>query len=198
MNRLHAEQSCKAPEVSNLKRLEALVEFLEGQQKEVEQEIEQHVRSDEELWTKIEPICQIKGLGIVTVATIIAETNGFALIRNKAQLVSYAGYDVVERQSGSSLKGKTRISKKGNAHIRRALYFPAINMVRYHEEFTNLYDRILDRSRIKMKGYVAAQRKLLVLIYTLYKTGQAYDPNHWKKYTQGQKNRQDTSPAYTG
>ncbi|GAB5494911.1 MAG: IS110 family transposase [Phototrophicaceae bacterium] len=197
-NRLHAERSCQRPQSQTLERLEQMIALLEQQLKAVEKQIEQQVKLDEELSRKIGQICQIKGLAIVTVATIIAETDGFALISNKAQLVSYSGYDVVERQSGSSIKGKTRISKKGNAHIRRALYFPAINMVKYHEEFTNLYDRIYERSRIKMKGYVAAQRKLLVLIYTLFKNDAVYDPNYWKNHIVQQKNRQDTSPAYTG
>ncbi|WP_221391981.1 transposase [Dyadobacter sp. NIV53] len=40
------------------------------------------------------------------------ETNGFELIRNKKQLSSYAGFDVKEKQSGTSIKGKPRISKK--------------------------------------------------------------------------------------
>ena len=97
-------------------------------------------------------------------ATILAETNGFKLFTSRAQVVSYAGYDVVERQSGSSIKGKTRISKKGNSHIRRALHFPAITIVKHEPQFKQLYDRILERSHIKMKSYTAVQRKILLLI----------------------------------
>ncbi|MEL6835923.1 MAG: transposase, partial [Bacteroidota bacterium] len=104
----------------------------------------------------------------------------------------------VERQSGSTINGKTRISKKGNRHIRRALHFPALSVVKYHEEFTNLYNRVYDRTKIKMKGYVAVQRKLLVLIYTLYKKNEAYDPTYTQKQRADQGGRQGTMPAYTG
>ena len=123
-------------------------------------------------------VCTIKGVGVITAASVIAETNGFALFKNKAQLVSYAGYDVVENQSGSSLNGKTRISKKGNSHIRRCLHFPALVAIKHNIRFKNLYDRVFENTKIKMKGAVAVQRKLLVLIYTLYRKNQPFDPEY--------------------
>lgn len=86
-----------------------------------------------------------------------------------AQITSYAGFDVIENQSGNR-KGKTKISKKGNGHIRRALHFPALNIVPYEQgNFHLLYQRIYSKSNIKMKAYVAVQRKLLTLIHTLWK-----------------------------
>ena len=64
--------------------------------------------SDEKLAKKVEIILTVKGVGILTIATIIAETIGFERVRNVKQLVGYAGYDVVERESGTSIKSKTR------------------------------------------------------------------------------------------
>ncbi|MEZ4932923.1 MAG: transposase [Saprospiraceae bacterium] len=58
---------------------------------QVEQAIEGEVGKDPELKAKVEAVCTLKGVGLITAATVIAETNGFALFRNKAQLVSYAG-----------------------------------------------------------------------------------------------------------
>ena len=100
--------------------------------------------------------------------------------------------------SGSTINGKTRISKKGNRHIRRALHFPALSVVKYHDEFTNLYNRVYDRTKIKMKGYVGVQRKLLVLIYTLYKKNEVYDPKYAQRNEDDPRSRQGTMPAYTG
>ena len=112
--------------------------------------------------------------GIHTVATILAETNGFLLFKNAGQLISYAGYDVVQNESGTHI-GKTRISKKGNSRIRRALHLPALNVVRYEvAPFMQLFNRTLDKHHIKMKSYVAVQKKLLVIIYALWKKQQAF------------------------
>jgi hypothetical protein len=100
-------------------------------------------------------------------------------------------------ESGSSIKGKTRISKKGNKYIRRALHFPALVIIRYDPNFKQLYDRVYDRTKIKMKGLVAVQRKLLLLIYTLFKNNKAYDINY-KNNTVTKNCRQDTTPGYSG
>lgn len=159
------------------KQLLSMIKFLNKQLKEVNTQIEKSVDGDELLKNKFNKICKIKGLGILTVASIVGETNGFKLIKNQRQLVSYAGYDIIENQSGNRI-GKTRISKKGNSHIRRALHMPALNVVTYEQAgFKALYERVYASTDFKMKGYVAVQRKLLMLIYTLWKRDEEYDPN---------------------
>jgi transposase len=175
-NRLHAKDHSHTPESSSRIRAKKLLEFLQKQIADVEAAIKQAVYADAQIREKVELVCTIKGVAIITAATIIGETNGFALVKNKAQLVSYAGYDVVENESGTSLKGKTRISKKGNPFIRRALHFPALTALKHNPSLKSLYDRVVDRTKVKMKGAVAVQRKLLVLIFTLYRKNQAFDP----------------------
>ena len=177
-NKLHAMDHTYGPNKGVIKRMKQRIKLLEKQITQVEKEIEKTVKTDEVLHPKVTNICTVKGLGIVTVATVIAETNGFVLFNSRGQLVSYSGYDVIERESGTSIKGKTRISKKGNSHIRRALYFPAITMVKYEPQFKQLFERVLKRTGIKMKAYVAVQRKALLLIYALFKNDTPYDPNY--------------------
>lgn len=153
---------------------------LEQQKEKLEMLLVQIVDGDSALKKRVSGILKIKGLGFLSLATIIAETDGFALTENQSQITSYAGYDVVENQSGNRV-GKTKISKKGNSHIRRAMHFPALNVVRYNQgSFKNLYERIYQKSGIKMKGYVAVQRKLLCLIYTLWKKEEAFANSHPK------------------
>jgi len=143
------------------------------------------VEKDDQLRLRIKNICKIKGISVLTVAVIVAETNGFAILDNQRQIVSYAGYDVVENRSGRHV-GKTKISKKGNSHIRRALHLPALSVVRYEQHpFVDLYDRVYERSKIKMKGYVAVQKKLLTIIYALWKKNEAFDENYQPKMTSG-------------
>ena len=111
----------------------------------------------------------------------MAETNGFTGFDNQGQLVSYAGYDVVENQSGKHL-GKTRIAKKGNSRIRRILHMPALNAVRYKEATCQaLYQRVMEPSGIKMKAYVAVQKKRLILAFALWNSDTEYDPNYKEK-----------------
>jgi transposase len=157
--------------------LRSMLKFVETQIKQVKLSIEAVVQADPNIKERFDKIITIKGIGLLTLATVIAETNGFKLFENQRQLTSYAGYDVIENQSGKRI-GKTKISKKGNSHIRRAMHMPALNVVRYgNPKFVNLYERIMKRSNYKMKAYVAIQRKLLCLIYTLWKKNEAYNTN---------------------
>jgi transposase len=156
------------------------IALMKKTKKALQLRVENIISSDDCLKAKFDKILGIKGLGLHSLAIIVAETNGFTAFESISQLVSYAGYDIIENQSGKRV-GKTRISKKGNNHIRRALFFPALNMIKYEvNPFFNLYQRIYDRNRIKMKGITAVQKKLLCLIYTLWKKDEAFDPTYNK------------------
>lgn len=177
----HSRVSSKVVE----KHLRQSKKSIERQVEETKESIISLVEKDDQLRVRIKNICKIKGVSVLTVAVLVAETNGFATVDNQRQLVSYSGYDVVEDQSGKHV-GKTKISKKGNSHIRRALHMPALNVVRYEQyPFTGLYNRVYERSKIKMKGYVAVQKKLLTIIYALWKKNEAFDESYRPKMTSG-------------
>ncbi|MDQ6482518.1 IS110 family transposase, partial [Dyadobacter sp. LHD-138] len=125
-NQLHAESQEAEPHERSLERLKERIEFLSRQEREIKEDIEQVVNRDAELKKEVEIISSIPGVGELTAAIILGETNGFELIRNKKQLTSYAGFDVNEKQSGTSVKGKPRISKKGNRSLRKAMYLPSM------------------------------------------------------------------------
>lgn len=155
-----------------------LIKQIDKQIQEIKAEIEKLLTSESELNQKVQQVMTIKGIGLITVATIIAETLGFEHFQRAKQVVSYAGYDVVQRESGTSIKGKTRISKKGNRYIRNALYFPAMVATRFNPDIKATYMRIIIKKPSKMIGQVAIQRKLLVLIYTLWKNNTAFIPDY--------------------
>lgn len=156
-------------------QLEQTIVLFETQLKELDKEIKAHLKSNNEVYEKAEKILKMKGLGFLTLSTVLAETNGFILFNNYKQLVSYAGYDVVEAQSGTRV-GKTKISKRGNSRIRRALHMPSLVVIQCKvKPFKDLYDRTYEKHAIKMKSYVAVQKKILTMIYHLWKKNEAYD-----------------------
>jgi transposase len=156
-------------------QLEQTIILFETQLKELDKEIKAHLKSNNEVYEKAEKILKMKGLGVLTLSTVLAETNGFTLFNNYKQLVSYAGYDVVEAQSGTRV-GKTKISKRGNSRIRRALHMPSLVVIQCKvKPFKDLYDRTYEKHGVKMKSYVAVQKKILTMIYHLWKKNEAYD-----------------------
>ena len=185
-NQLHAEQKEAIPVQSTIKRCEKHIIFLNKQEAQIIKEIEEV--KDQEIKDKINKITTIPGVGVLTATIILAETNGFELIKNKKQLTSYAGLDVKEKQSGTSVKGKPKISKKGNRSIRRAMHFPALSAIRHDEHYKEIYANLVSKSGIKMKGVVAVQRKLLELIFVIYKNDTVYDIEYEKKKRERYKN----------
>jgi transposase len=180
-NKLHAEECSAFKSKEVIKQIKSLIKFLEKQRAEIVKAIEAAVKGDRLFKSKIDRICTVRGLSILSVVTVIAETLGFQEFYNYKQVVSYAGYDVVENQSGSHV-GKTRISKKGNSRIRRILHMPSLTAMSSKDTvFENLYTRVYERTGIKMKGIVAVQKKLLLTIYYLWKKNEAFDKNYQNK-----------------
>ena len=177
-SQLHALKQAMYTNQIVIEQLESTIVLFDLQLKELEKKIKLHLESDAEIKQKVANIIKIKGLGILTIATILAETNGFDLFKNYKQLVSYAGFDVVESQSGARI-GKTKISKKGNSRIRRALHMPSLVVITYKEKpFLDLFERTYEKHGVKMKSYVAVQKKLLTMIYYLWKKNEMYNPDY--------------------
>lgn len=192
-NQLHAEKAEAYPNANSLKRLNARRKLLCKQEQEIKTEIHHLVKSDQELEQDVQYITSIPGVGELTAAIVLSETNGFELVRNKRQLVSYAGLDVREKQSGTSVKGKPRISKKGNRSLRKAMHLPALAAIRHCQLYKDNFARLVGRHGIKMKAAVAVQRKLLELIYILYKTKTTFDP----EYEEKREDRTSPSPLHS-
>jgi len=183
-NQLHAEQAEMFPLKNTIARFEKQITLLNKQIGEVVSEINELIKSSEKIAAAVELLASIPGVGLLTAATVLAETNGFDHIRNKRQLASYAGLDVKEKQSGTSVKGKPKISKRGNKYLRKAMHMPALAAIRHNERFKGVFARLVGKHGIKMKAAVAVQRKLLEMMYTLYKKQEKYDCNYLQKQEQ--------------
>jgi transposase len=179
-NHLHAEESEAFPNKSSLGRIKERIKMLNKQEKAIKEEIAVLIEADNKVDQTVELVTSIPGVGKLTAAIILAETNGFELIYNKRQLASYAGFDVKEKQSGTSVKGKPRISKKGNKNLRKAMHLPALVAIKHDERYKAIYARTISQHGIKMKAVVAVQRRLLEMAYTVYKTDTPYDKNYLK------------------
>jgi transposase len=180
-NQLHALKFSAVQMKDAIKVLERLVKVFDKELDSTKKLIDDHIATSAAVKERLDKVCGIKGVGALSAATVVAEMNGFDMIKNIPQLISVNGYDIVEDQSGKRV-GKTKISKKGNAHVRRILHMPALNMKTYEVgTMPALFDRTFNKHGIKMKSYVALQRKLLILIYTLYTKNEAFDKDYEKK-----------------
>jgi transposase len=176
-NQLHAKDYTYEPSPETTKRLRAQVRLFQNQLRSIEQQLRTLVNDDDNLRTRIANITSAKGIGFMTVVTAVAETNGFALITSEKQITSYAGLDIAVRESGKQ-QGKPALSKKGNKHLRRAVFMPALAACRFNPVLKAFYLRLVRTKVNKKVAILAVARKILCLIYTLWKKNVPYDPNY--------------------
>lgn len=177
-NRLHAALVSTSVDEQTTDSIGRMISLIETEITLAEKRAVMLYRQDEVLVDKLSSIEKsLHGVRILTLLRVVAETNGFAQITSRDQLASFAGYDIIENQSGD-MERRAHISKRGNVRLRAAMYMPAVTIIRDKAgHLYDLYARIRLRNPKTYKiGNVAVQRKLLLLIYTLYKTGAAYDP----------------------
>src|SRR5690606_17753109 len=169
------------------------IEFYKDQIKRLKAELKSTVKSDSDLYKKIKKLETIPGIGLETAIILVSETNGFKLIKNIRQLVSYAGMDISHNESGM-YKGRSKISKKGNRRIRQALYMPAMAAIRSNENMKEFSDRINEKNpNVKRKSIVACMRKLLILSYVIWKKDEEFDKNYTWSNTSG---KEETKPSF--
>ena len=176
-NRFHAMDSAFFVHKKSINRYKKRLNLLCLQIEEIELEMQAIVNNNILLSKKIDYLKSIPGVSFISAITVVAETSGFLLFNNAKQLVSFSGYDVVLKESGN-YKGKARISKKGNKHIRAVLHMPSMAAIRSNPTLKSFYDRLKPKKIKPLIALVAVQRKLLVLMYSLWKNNQYYDPKH--------------------
>ncbi len=162
--------------------VEEHVAYLDHQIKQTQVLIRTHINHHPRLKHQSELLDSIPGIGETTAATLLAEITNITEYESARQVAAFAGLVPRERQSGSSVRGRTRLSKIGNARLRKALYFPAITALRCSAFFKEWAEGLRQRGKCKMSVIGAAMRKLVHLAYGVLKTGCPFDPQ-WGKAT---------------
>lgn len=181
-NQRHALEYAYGISEQVLKVKDEQILFLNKSIRIMEEEICRVSQEDKAFDARVKLLTSIPGLRAITIITILCETDGFASFNNLRQVVSFAGLDISEKESGQ-MKGRSKISKTGNSHLRQCLYMPALSACSCNKPIKVLYERIVERNpTIKRKGIIAGMRKLLILVFVLWKKGEAYDPDfQWGK-----------------
>ncbi len=152
--------------------------YLEQRLELVDKEIEAAVKESEEMKKKQALLLAIPGIGPVIASYFLALIPDVSAFKTSGQVVAYFGLDPMIQESGTSLKKQSRISKKGNASFRGKLYLPAIVAVKVNPVIRNLSERMTESGHLKKEIYVAAMRKLVILMYGVLKSGKPFDPNY--------------------
>jgi transposase len=179
-NQLHADERRAKPVKNNIRRGRKMIKVYDKEIAVIEQEMKGLLAQDEELKVNVKRLCTVPGVAFITATTFLAETDGLVLFNSESQLIKYCGYDVKRNDSGTSVHGRTSISKAGNSHIRGAMYMPSMSAMQLEGPFRECYYRVVDRTGHGKMGLVAVQRKMLKIMFACHKKGEDFDPNYTK------------------
>lgn len=160
-SQLHVSKELRKAHVGQLKAVEKTTAVVEKQLRAV--------ASQPQVAQQVAALTAVRGLGLLTALAIVAKLPVDRLRSAKAA-AAYVGLAPSERQSGTSVHGKPRICKTGNASLRRDLYMPAMVAMRFNPVLQAFAQRLMERGKPSKVVIVAVMRKLIVLAFKLLKS----------------------------
>lgn len=141
--------------------------------------IEEHIRQLVEDMPAHRILTSMKGIGLISSATIMAEVVDFNFYHSASELLKLAGLDLYEISSGKH-RGRLRISKRGRSLLRKVLYFASLNMVKKGGIFHEIYQKYRSKGKPGPKALIAISRKLLRTIFSMVKNNEVYNSDFKK------------------
>jgi transposase len=144
---------------------------------QIKQAIDDHIDRHPGLRDKRELLESIPGVGPTTSALLLSAFANVEAFSSAKKMAAFCGLTPRQRQSGSSVNGKARLSKIGSSGIRKAMFFPAIVAMQHNPVIAEMKTRLLRAGKAKMLIVGAAMRKLIHIIYGVLKTRTPFDQN---------------------
>lgn len=174
-NRQETAAATETPEPV-IRSIEDSIAYMEAELAKLQKMISDHIDNDPDLRNKKDLLETIPGVG-PRVSDHITALFAARTFERAEQLAAYLGLVPVQWESGSSVKGRPRMSKAGPAHLRKLLYMPAVVAVRHNPHIKVHYERLLEKGKSKMAALGAAMRKLAHLCFGVVNSGKPYDRN---------------------
>lgn len=174
-NRLHAAEQSRTCSAVVVNDIEVNVRHLKRRIAELTRQALKVAAGSEKLETALSHLTSIKGVAQKSALLILAEVALLSEDMTVREWVAYAGLDPRRHQSGNSVDRPERISKVGNARLRRSLYMPALVAIRWEPNVGAFYEKLTRRGKKPIVAVVAVMRKLLHAIYGMLKHDADFD-----------------------
>lgn len=173
-NRQEKAEISQAPQVI-LASLAQIIGTLDAERQQLEKLIEEHINHHKQLKQNKALLESIPGVGKV-IATRMLAVIGSRQFDSASQCAAYLGLVPVQHESGSSVKGRPKLSKAGNPRVRAKLYMAAVVAITYNPDIKAQYERLTKGGKSKMSALGAAMRKLVQICFGVLKHQQPYQP----------------------
>jgi transposase len=153
------------------------IAYLDREIEKIRRQIADLIGRNPHLKERAELLNSIPSLGKATIPRLLAELDELEKFDHVRKMVAFIGLAPKETLSGSSIKGKSRLCKIGNARLRKALYMPALVSIQCNPVMISFYNRLKDKGKNGKVIVCAIMRKLVHVIFGVLKSGKKYDPN---------------------
>lgn len=157
------------------------VQWLDKQIKQIESDIDDHIDRHPGLKHDADLLTSIPGLGRTTVAKVLGSLGDIRRFRDAKALAAFVGVTPKQRQSGSSVRGRTTISRMGSGDLRAALYMPAMVARKHNPILRSFAERLQANGMAPMAIIGAVARKLVHQIYGVIRSGKPFDSGYLTK-----------------
>lgn len=172
-NQRHALPQWPVRIASALEALDTVIADLNAQVASLEREIAEVLRDG--AWaSSARVLLTAPGVGLVTTGWLLVGTLNFTIAQSPEQLTAYVGLAPLERQSGTSLRGRAQIGHAGNGRLRTALYMATLAAARYNPSLRTFYQRLRAAGKPTKVARCATARKLLHLAWAMVKQQEPY------------------------
>lgn len=144
----------------------------------VEAEISDLIENDIQLKEQFQLATSVPGIGKITALNVIVSTGEFARISDAKKFACYAGIAPFEHTSGSSIRGKTRVSKMANMTLKKLLHLAAMSAIQCSQELKAFYQRKVAAGKNKMSVINAVRNKLISRIFACIKNQRKYQKDY--------------------
>jgi transposase len=146
--------------------------------RDCEKRIEMLIKQDISLKITYKQVTSVVGIGLVNAALILVATANFTLFDNPRKFGCYCGVVPFEHSSGTSVRGKTRVSKMANKRIKTTLTLAARNSVRFDPELKEYYERKISEGKNSWLVLNNVKNKLIHRIFAVVRDGQMYEKQY--------------------
>jgi transposase len=151
---------------------------LEDDIEAIDKRIQEFVKADEQLQQQYRIVTSIPGIGKITALNVIVSTGEFSRINDSKKFACFAGVAPFEHTSGTSVRGKTRVSRMANMTLKRLLHLAAMSAIQYCDELKAFYKRKIEAGKNKMSVINAVRNKLISRIFSCIKNNRLYEKDH--------------------
>jgi len=159
-----------------VKESKALIRMLQKRIEKVDEKMRTLVEEDEQLKKKFDLVKSVHGVGKQTALFVLVYTNGFTLFDDWRKFACYCGLAPFEYSSGTSIRGKTRVSHLANKKLKSLLTMCALNTIKKENEFKIYYDRRIQEGKSAMSTINILRNKIVSRIFAAIKRGTPYQP----------------------